>query len=171
MKAPPIMATIMALLQACAANFLYPPVTLDIPFAAGLPGVTIDTNIRIYSTNFYQFYLILHFKEHDPQDRNRVQSLAGTGQTDASGRPINNGLPIPVRLILSRVEGDNIESLIDETFFEQRLESHGANSFSKIITGRTLDPGEYRIRLESLQNIPELSDVSVSFNVHAPPRK
>ena len=38
---------------------------------------------------------------------------------------------------------------------------------SKVISGARLDPGVYRVRVEALQDVPELNRVPVQLDMHA----
>jgi hypothetical protein len=159
-------------ISACtiAANTVYPAAQVNLPFQAGVKDSVVETQFRALTTKSYTFYLDLHFREGDGQDRNRVSTIAGTGQRDRTGQDVNRGLPIPVRLSVGRVGAEAEWSVLDNVFVNHRLEGYSADNYSKIIAGALLEPGTYRVRVEALQDIPELDDVPVSFDVHVRPR-
>ena len=155
-----------------ASNTIWPAAQVDLPFHAGVKGSVVETQLHASTTKNYTFYLDLHFREGDQQDRERVRKLAGTGAYDRSGpgaRQIDTGLRIPVHLSVGRVGAVTQWSILDADFASHDLEGFTAGYYSKIIAGARLEPGDYRVRLEALQNIPELSDIPVSFNIHVRP--
>jgi hypothetical protein len=152
-------------------GIVFPSTNLNLPFQAGVKGAVLDTQFRVRTTEGYNFNLDLHFRENNAQDRERVRELAGTGQYNRAGRQINTGLPIPVRLRVSRI-GDGVESVVlDGAFTDHDLEGFSASYYAKIITGARLEPGTYRVRIEALQDIPELNDVLVQLDIHTSRRK
>lgn len=119
---------------------------------------------------YYGFYLDLHFAANDPQDRARIFALAGNGET-RSGHRVNNGLPIPVKLTVRHADKDAGPPLFDAIVPEQELEGYSATYFAKSITGLSLPPGLYSVRVDALQDIPDLGSVEVHFDVHPPSRE
>jgi hypothetical protein len=159
-----------------AIRTLFPPANgfVDLPFPAGVKGSILDMQIRVVRTESYTFALELYFREKDAEDRDRVKKLAGTGQYDTSRpdpRQINTGLPIPVRLSVTPVDAEARWSGLDRVFVNHDLEGFTASFYEKIIVRAGLDPGTYRIRIEALQNLAELNDVPVHFEIHVSPRK
>ena len=151
---------------------IYPQAYLKVPIQAGVKGTVLETQFRALTTKHYTFYLDLHFPEGDRQARERVRKLSGTGQYNKSGpgaRQIDTGLPIPIRLSVGRADDPDSEwSIINDVFIHHDLESYSANSYRKIIAGALFARGTYRVRVEALQDIPELSDIPVTFVMHGP---
>lgn len=77
-------------------NEIYPAAHIDLPFQAGVKGTVLETQVRSTKTEVYTFYLDLHFREGDDQDRNRASKLAGQSARDT-------GLPIPIHLSVGRI--------------------------------------------------------------------
>src|SRR5262249_21348327 len=102
--------------------------------------------------------------KRDRENRERVRKLAGTGAY-RDGRQVDTGSAIPVRLHVERIGNDGTSSILDKMFTNHDLEGMTADYFSKIITRIRLAPGRYRARVEALENIPELADISVHFNL------
>jgi len=140
------------------------PAYVDVPFEAGNKGSVVEPEFSVATAKTYTFYLNLHFREGDSQNKERVRKLAGTGAYQ-DGRPAETGLAIPVRLRIERIGNNGASSVLDRVFTDHDLEVMAADHFSKLITRVRLEPGRYRARMEALENIPELEDISVHFNV------
>jgi len=87
------------------------------------------------------------------------------------GKYIDDGVKIPVNLIIDRVENAETTRLLNEDIQNEHLIGFGENSFSKRIKAITLAPGDYNIRISSLKNIPELDDVDVHLVIQDGGRK
>jgi len=130
----------------------------------GKQGLRCRTEFSVATAKTYTFYLNLHFREGDSQNKERVRKLAGTGAY-RDGRQIDTGLAIPVRLRVERIGNIGASSIFDRMFTNHDLEGTAADHFSKLITRIRLEPGRYRARVEALENIPELEDISVHFSM------
>jgi hypothetical protein len=75
---------------------------------------------------------------------------------------------MPVKLTVDRIEPSSITSVLEKEIYDEELEGYGGTIFSKTISEVWLDEGDYRIRVESLQDVPELADVPVHFAVQIP---
>src|SRR5262245_25693734 len=137
---------------------------VDVPFEAGNKGSVTEAEFSVATAKTYTFYLNLFFREGDRQNKERVRKLAGTGAY-RDGRQIDTGLPIPVRLRVERIGNNGASSILDRTFTDHDREGMAADHFSKLITRIQLEPGRYRARVEALENIPELEDISVHFSL------
>jgi Domain of unknown function (DUF5625) len=140
------------------------PAHVDVPFKAGNKGSVVKAEFSVATKKAYTFYLTLYFKEEDRQSKERVRKLAGTGAY-RDGRQIDTGLAIPVRLGVERIGNNGALSILDRMFTDHDLEGMAADHFSKLITRIRLEPGRYGARVEALENIPELEDISVHFNL------
>jgi Domain of unknown function (DUF5625) len=162
-------SVIGAMLPASCGLFLSLSSKLDVPFEAGRRGAHVDTTMRVLTSDLYTFYLVFQGKEGDRADVDRVQALAGIGNTYA-GREEGGGIPVPVRLRVDRVRGSAGEALLDREFSEHPIETSGTRP-SKAITRMRLAPGKYRIKIEALEDIPELAGTPVRFKVQVRPFK
>jgi Domain of unknown function (DUF5625) len=140
------------------------PAHVDVPFEAGNKGSVVEAEFSVATRKTYTFYLNLYFMEGDGQTKERVRKLAGTGAY-RDGRQIDTGLAIPVRLRVERIGNNGASSILDRMFTDHDREGMAADHFSKLITRIRLEPGPYRARVEALENIPELEDISVHFNL------
>jgi hypothetical protein len=140
------------------------PAHVDAPFEAGNKGSVVEAEFSVATAKTYTFYLNLYFREGDRQNKERVRKLAGTGAY-RDGRQINTGLAIPVRLRVERIGNNGASSILDRMSTDHDLEGMAADHFSKLITRIRLERGRYRARVEALENIPELEDISMRFNL------
>ena len=162
------------------------PAYVDVPFEAGNKGSAVEAEFSVATTRTYTFYLNLYFREGDQErvpagkavltqqelkwlerdrlKRERVRKLAGTGAY-RDGQQIDTGLAIPVRLRIERIGNNDASFIFDRMFTNHDLEGTTADYFSKLITRVRLEPSRYRARMEALENIPELEDILVHFNV------
>ncbi len=152
-------------------NELYPPAYVDLPFQAGVKGTVLETQFRVLTAESYTFYLDLCFQETDKPGQAYVRGLTGTGAYDRAGpgaRQIDTGLPIPVHLSVGRVgDAGGAWSILNGVFTNHDFEGCAAAYCGKVIGGARLDPGVYRVRVEALQDVPELNRVPVQFDMHA----
>jgi hypothetical protein len=180
------LALVASTLYVVTMSALSRPAYVDVPFDAGHKGSAVEAEFSVATTRTYTFYLNLHFREgdqdrvpagkavltqqelkllkRDRQNKERVRKLAGTGAY-RDGRQIDTGLAIPVRLRIERIGNNDASSIFDRMFTNHDLEGTTADYFSKRITRIRLEPGRYRARVEALENIPELEDISVHFNL------
>jgi hypothetical protein len=152
-------------LYVVAMSALSLPAHVDLPFEAGKKGSVAEAEFSIATSKTYSFYLNLHFTKGDRQSTERVRRLAGTGGY-RDGRQVETGHAIPVRLRAERIGNNGASSILDRVFTDHDLEAMAADHFSKIVTRIRLEPGRYRARVEALENIPELEDIPVHFNLH-----
>jgi len=143
---------------------------LDIPFQVDLEGSVAQAELEVVAQRLYSFYLRFRFRKDDTQDRDRVMRLLGFGSI-GSGKPLSDGISIPVLLSIDRIENGNKILIYQKMSTFQQLESWDADSFSKVIDRIVLDPGKYEIIAKSLKNNRNLEDVDARFNAHIRPTK
>ncbi|WP_342151357.1 DUF5625 family protein [Methylorubrum sp. SB2] len=143
------------------------------PFDAGVRGATAEVSFTVPSKARYSFYLDLYFQDGDArdpdrrEDRARVGALAGSGAYDSNTmRRRDNGVPIPVRLTVTRIGGADRDIVFSEVFREHVREGFTANYFSKLIVRRELTEGRYRAKIEALEDVPSLRTTPIRFDVH-----
>ena len=76
----------------------------------------------------------------------------------------NSGIVTPLRLTINSLE-DSEEHLV---LVMENLEAQGRNPSDNIdrhIAWISLQPGHYRVRLESLQDVPELMEIPTAFSI------
>lgn len=147
-----------------------PKPPLILPFAVHKAGTVVTTDLRVVEHRVYKFSLRLGFKEHDREDRKRVQKLAGDYGRDSQGKLRNPGISIHVRLKISTIGSSSERVIYDEEIQEEEMYAYGADAYLKKIDHIELRPGLYRIAIESLQDIPELAETPVSLGIGWAPK-
>jgi hypothetical protein len=148
-------------------SLLFPAQQLVVPFDAGRRGSSVITDYHASRDATFWFYLNLKFAEEDPTARERVSKLAGSGET-WNGKRIDNGVPIPVRLKITRSMSQSSEIIYDQVVPDEELEGFSRNYFSKIIAAVYLKRGDYSIIIEALQDVTQISGVPIDFDIHIP---
>lgn len=151
--------------------------SVTIPFSLSKKGsvftADLDAGAKTYTYTFYLNFLI----KDNAEELQRVTTLLGlkdpkNGGTykDVNGQlvEIRTGIPIDLRLTISRLDGEG-ESLVYDKKFHQ-LWSLGGNNSSilKAIDRVKLEPAHYKVRLESLAVVNELADIPVNFQIGLP---
>ncbi len=102
-------------------------------------------------------------------DTQRVVKLAGDGGYDPkTNKRLNNGLPIPLKLKITRLDPAGEISTYDKEITEEELEAYRADGkgLSKIIDRIKLSRGHYRVHVEALRDIPELATTPIEFGFY-----
>lgn len=140
-----------------------------LPFSAAQKGAVLTIDFEVIENNFYTFILTMGFKKNDMTDTQRVVKLAGDGGYDPkTHKRLNNGLPIPLKLKISRLKPSGEISIYDKEIIEEELEAYRADAkgLSKKIDRIKLAPGNYRVRVEALRDIPELAATPIQFGIY-----
>jgi hypothetical protein len=146
------------------ANESIPPVI--IPVSLKDSGEIVNVNIRVVEPDAYYFRLRFHFREKDQADRARVRTLTGGQEVDKSGKAINPGVPTPVLLQVSCMDG----TLVDQKEIDPLLTSWGAANFDKVIGFTRLLPGTYGVRLVLQRAVPAFDGTPTEFVMASPPK-
>lgn len=141
-----------------------PPLT--IPIAVHRKGEVIDTTMRIVEHRDYEFGFRFRFKKNDIQDENRVLGLIHAYPRDITGPMINrNQIPLSLK-IWQITEGT------ERPVFDRHLDGFpgprggtGSDFHIRNLTEVELRPGLYRMRVETLKDLPELATVDTEFRV------
>lgn len=152
-------------LTACANDIqpLKPPISL--PFAVQKAGSKAGAEVRIIERQTYAFELQYFHKENDQDDRANTWNLAGGSLKDKSGKWVEPGAPLRIKLkIIRRLErGEQIQ--FEEDISNPRLTSWGGNSLDAKLANVLLDPGIYRVSVENLNDAPEFQGAKVSLRI------
>jgi hypothetical protein len=159
-----VVSTLSVFLSSCQL-FSPPDANLFVPFDASAAGSVFESRIRVRAERGYGFFIVLGFREGDRADEERVKRLAGLGQVKIgeSRLPL---IPIPLRLKVVRIDGGKNSLVIDTKINTNTTESFSEEYIWEQIAGFPLAPGNYQIRLESLENIPALSGTPIFFDIH-----
>jgi hypothetical protein len=156
------MVGMVAFLSACVDESLLPTPPLTWPFDMQKSGDKIDAKFRVVDHREYSLGLEFGFKDDNQEDRERVRKLVGDDGQFING---DSGVPTPLRVNILEIRESG-----DRLFFEQelqtsRLRSWTGNKFVKHISYVRLKPGDYRVRVESLENVAELAEIPMAFSI------
>ena len=140
-----------------------PPVIIQ--FAAHKAGVVVETELLVLEHRPYLFDLIFGFKKNDPNDRERVKTLAGDYGKNQDGKLTNPGISVPLRLKINTIDSIGERTIFDREIFEEEMWSYGADHFSKQISVVPLKPGLYRISAETMRDTPDLIGTRISLKI------
>lgn len=151
---------------ACAneSKELIPPII--VPVSLKDSGEIVNVNIQVIEPDAYYFRLRFHFREKDQADRARVRTLTGGQEVDKSGKAIKPGVPTPVLLQISCMNG----SVVDQKEIDPLLTSWGADNFDKVIGFTRLLPGSYNVRLSLQRAAPAFDGTPAEFVMASPPK-
>lgn len=147
-----------------------PKPPLIVPFAVHKAGTIFTTELEIVDHRSYRFSLRLGFKEHDKADRDRVEKLAGKYGRDKNGNLLHPGIAIPLKVNISVIDSSGERTIYDQKIVEEEMYGYGADHYSKTIGAVALRPGHYRFTIESMQDIPELTETPVSLGIGWAPK-
>ncbi|MCL2789613.1 MAG: DUF5625 family protein [Desulfobulbus sp.] len=116
-------------------------------------GAKIETEVRIVERYSYSF--TLSFLYRDQADFARMKKLTGD-------RYVNAGIPIPLSLTIFKLDANGQHLLFTKEISEFPTYAWGG-SIDKKIVDVFLETGQYAIRVECLQDIPELQDTKMNF--------
>jgi hypothetical protein len=148
---------------------LFPPPAAVVPFSADRNGSTAELMLHVSRDAPYSFELKLGFDGEVA--RARLQPLVGDGRYSPSGVRLNNGIPIPVALKITRANGTAKVDILDREFSDLEFAGFTGSSFIKTITVVSLRTGDYKVRVFSLRDVPEFHGVPINFDVHVALRK
>lgn len=160
-----ISMAVLSWLSACADGTSPPNPPLSFPFSVEKAGNKVESVFRINKERYYSFSILLLSKKGDKADRERVRKLAGDPQVDMNGKPTNPGTQIPLRLKLNLVTSAGEKTILEKEISEQKLWAQSEDGFSRLIDAAILKPGDYRVSVESLKDVPQLEGTPVSFEI------
>ncbi|MEK7995415.1 MAG: DUF5625 family protein [Planctomycetota bacterium] len=139
-----------------------PPVSFA--FDASKASTVVDTTIKVDKTRFYQFELL--FRGARPADMAALNKLAGDAYlgdsyVDKRYKPPDPGVVVPVRVVITADQ---------HVVYDRTVKTQGHYSFTRLAIHRRaggieLIPGLYRIQVSTIEDIPELSAVTIEFSV------
>lgn len=144
-----------------------PSPPIHIPIAVHKAGSKAETTFLIREDSRYFFALEYLYRSDDLNVRNYIRELAGTGQSDATGRYINTGIPVYLNFKLVQI---NSETGTEKILQHQELSEHpvfsmGHESLDKRIAIVPLTAGYYRVSVENLREVPELSGIAANLKL------
>ena len=167
-----VISIILVCFTGCSAAGPRPPI--ELPFAVHQKGAAVTTDLRIVEKVPYKYPFILHlfFNEKDGLDLDRVSKLAGShGKNIATGKSIEPGIPIHLKLTIKIIDSSGSKPYLEKEILVGDRISSGINHFSREIDYIQLTPGLYRVKVQSMKDIPELANTKVVFAIYNPGRK
>lgn len=163
---PVFMLAFLPWLTACAKDVAPPQPPINLPFEVQKAGSRVETKLQIVEERGYWFSLLFRYKKGDGLDGARVGKLAGRYDKDKSGRLIEPGVPIVLRLKIYVINSSGDRLVLEQDVSELRMTAMGGDHYTKgIIPPLILKPGSYRISVESLKDVPELIGTPVEFQI------
>lgn len=152
--------------QSVCANGAQPPKPpIKLPFEVQMAGSKVETEMRIVERKQYSFALQFSYREGDQEDRTRVRKLVGSYEKDRNGNLIDAGIPTPLRFKINIIDAAGERPMLEQEIQVLELTSWGGDSFGKIFAFVTLDPGHYRVSVESLKDAPEIVGTTITFMI------
>jgi hypothetical protein len=159
-----VIMTMFVCFTGCAAEGPRPPIKL--PFAVHQAGATVSTELRIVEECRYPFSLKFMYNEKDKADQERVRKLVGRYERDVSGKLLEPGIPIPLKLTINAIDSSGERTLLEKEVLALGQEGHGINFFDRDFDLIQLSPGLYRVTVQSLKDIPELANTKVILCIY-----
>lgn len=176
-----VMAFLLPLVTACGSIY-WPalleklPPEIDVPFSLAESGYVLTTDFEAGEKTYtYTFYLdfstdvtkqlapgAAHAFGFDDPHTGAYQYVNGQYEF------FRTGGPIPLRLTVSRINGKDEVIAYDKEF--SQLIGFGGNrsSILRTIDKIKLEPGHYRVRLETLASVGDLAAIPVNFRIGLP---
>lgn len=145
-----------------------PKQPIFLPFAVAQKGTVLTFDFEAVENNLYTFILTFQLND-DAVTRAGVAKFMGDGGYDPkTHKRLNNGQPIPLRLTISNLNSSSDIPIFDKVIIEEELEAFrgDAKGFSKIIDRIKLSSAKYRVHVEALRDIPELTATPIEFGIY-----
>lgn len=135
---------------------------VEIPFAAHQAGAVVETDLLIKEDRSYIFELMLWFK--NMSDMDFIEKFAWIG----------GGVPIHLAVEVTGLEAANRSFVYSKKLHAGGSTAHGfpkvrppgmAGYHTRHIAYIRLKPGLYHVRVTSLEDVPKLAEIPVSFSI------
>ncbi len=135
-------------------------IPLSVPFAATTINQT-QVDFTVDDKRLYAVALNFAFREGDQADRARVWKLTGGKE------PAPTAAPLRVRLQVQKIALEPARPLLDTELKveEIKVSSYGATQLTKELTALELEPGRYRLVLQTLQPAPEFAGTKTNLAI------
>ena len=168
----PLVITMVLLLAGCACNTvasISPPLpVVSFPFDVSRRGSVVNELFRIRDYRSYYMALRFDFVVTNDEELWRGVALIGDGSIQHSGVPKPEGIVIPVKIRLSRIEeekGAGGELIYEKTINTENRYAGKPGSRFREIFAVDLKPGLYRVEAETLQEHPEFSYMTTYLHI------
>lgn len=137
-----------------------------VPIDLSKAGSVAITELHINKKDSFIFSLRFEFKRGDEESLVdcKVYHELRTFLAD-DGSQDRFGTIIPVRLTITKLDGENQIPYHDKVYDTKGLNSADGHHIYRAITGIHLQPGKYSTRLESMKDFPELPQSTITLQV------
>lgn len=142
---------------------------VEIPFAAHKAGAMVETDLYIKEDRDYTFELMLWFK--NMKDTDYIEEFSRTA--------LGGGIPIHLAVEVTGIGEANKTFLYSKKMYAGKKTGHGgpkqrppgmAGYHNRQIDSIHLKPGLYHVRVTSLDDVPKLAEIPVSFSISYNPK-
>lgn len=151
------------------AQAVSPPFpVVSFPFDVSKRGSVVNELFRIRDYRSYYMAIRFDFVVTNDEELWRGVALIGDGSIQHSGTPKPEGVVIPIKIRLSRV--DEEKGTRDELIYEKMINTENRyagkpGSRFREIFAVDLKPGLYRVEAETLQEHPEFSYMTTYLHI------
>lgn len=131
-------------------------------------GSHAEISLSVKERREYGILLRFDYDPDDMQDRARLKKLITEGAANNRSKKYI-GASAPVRLKIFRKNAPN-ELVFENEFWDPDLISWGRGCFTKLLTYQILDPGDYVVRVESMDDNKWLAGEKVFLVVEYYPK-
>ena len=149
--------------MACESTNQNTPTTL--PFVIHKAGTKVTAELDVKEEHRYWFELQFWHQGKDDAERERIEKLVGRGARDMVGNPIDDGIPIPLKITISIIDASGERTVTEGEIFVREVWAGGGGHFDRGIGHILIPAGHCRISIQSINDIPELSDVKVTLEI------
>lgn len=152
-------------LAACATADGPKKVPLEVPFALDNGGEVVELDVFIPERQTYTFGLGFMVNRKIPGDSTRVLELVGTAARDATGKYVELGVPLKVRLEIESVKVEGTSYRFDQEVSEIHKYAGSYDAFEKMIANVMLDAGTYHVKVTNLLAAPPVQGTPINFHI------
>lgn len=144
-------------LTGCSLWNSTPTPPLIIPFALHQAGTVLETDVEIEEG--HRTVLDFRFYVNDqPGNRDWLLTFLGAFR--------ESGTPIPLKMQITKHEISKDVVILEKIYTTVGTSSLGQTSFDRQIDKLDLKAGIYRVRLETMEAFPQLSNTAVDFGLY-----
>jgi hypothetical protein len=149
--------SLLMYLTGCSSSDSTPTPPLIIPFALHQAGTVLETDVEIEQGHRtvldFRFYV-----NNQPGNRDWLLTFLGAFR--------GSGTPIPLKVQITKHETSKDVVILEKIYTTVGTSSLGQTNFDRQIDKLDLKSGIYRVRLETIEAFPQLSDTAVDFGLY-----
>jgi len=133
------------------------------PIALHKAGSVVEANFELDKKDSVKGELWF-FVNDQPGDRNRLIDLLDS--VPRSSHSVSKSIIIPLKVKLIKYTNTEESVIVDKTYATYGLVGIGENFFSRQIDMWNIEPGKYRMSLETIETFPQFSNTKVEFKLY-----